>query len=125
MNRLTFEGNFCDIAQCVGEPGNTSACPGGYCDQRRTWERLKQYEDLEEAGRIVRLRAGIGDVVYAIIDGKVVPMEIQYIYVNSKGRVRYHAAEAVLEKNFRDPAFGRDVFTSREAAERKVASHAR
>lgn len=87
--------------------------------------RLKQYEDLEEAGRIVRLRAGIGDVVYAIIDGKVVPMQIQYLYINSNGRVRYHAAEAVLEKNFRDPAFGRDVFTTREAAERKVAGHAR
>lgn len=45
MNRLTFEGLFCDIAQCVGQPGNTSECPGGYCDQRRTWERLKEYED--------------------------------------------------------------------------------
>lgn len=89
------------------------------------YSRLKKYEDLEDAGRLVRLRAGIGDVVYAIIDGKVVPMQIQYLYINSNGRVRYHAAEAVLEKNFRDPAFGRDVFTSREAAERKVAGHAR
>ena len=45
MERLTFEGLFCDIAQCVGQPGNTSECPGGYCSQRRTWERLKEYED--------------------------------------------------------------------------------
>ena len=45
MERLTFEGHFCDIAKCVGEPGNTSECPGGYCDQRRVWERLKDYED--------------------------------------------------------------------------------
>lgn len=84
------------------------------------YSRLKRYEDLEEAGRLVRLRAGIGDIVYAIIDGKVIPMEIQYIYVNSKGRLRYHAAEAVYEKNFRDPAFGRDVFLSQEAARRKL-----
>ena len=45
MSRITFEGLFCDIAQCVGQPGNTSECAGGYCDQRRTWERLKEYED--------------------------------------------------------------------------------
>ena len=45
MERLTFEGLFCDIAQCVGQPGNTSECPGGYCSQRRTWEKLKEYED--------------------------------------------------------------------------------
>ena len=37
-----------------------------------------------------------------------------------KGRIRYHAAEAVYEKNFREPAFGRDVFVSREAAARKL-----
>ena len=41
MERLTFEGNFCDIAQCREIP-----CPyNGACSQRKVWERLKQYED--------------------------------------------------------------------------------
>lgn len=41
MERLTFEGNFCDIAQCREIP-----CPyNGACSQRRVWERLKAYED--------------------------------------------------------------------------------
>ena len=41
MERLTFEGNFCDIAQCRG-----SACKqGGDCTQKQVWERLKAYED--------------------------------------------------------------------------------
>ena len=41
MERLTFEGNFCDIAQCRELP-----CPyNGMCSQRQTWERLKAYED--------------------------------------------------------------------------------
>mgnify|MGYP007065596597 FL=1 len=44
MNRLTFEGRFCDIAQCTETPGG-SFCEGGYCSQRKVWERLKQYED--------------------------------------------------------------------------------
>lgn len=40
MERLTFEGNFCDIAMCDAEP---DIC--GICDQRKVWERLKAYED--------------------------------------------------------------------------------
>ena len=41
MPRLTFEGNFCDIAMCRENP-----CPyNGMCSQRQTWERLKAYED--------------------------------------------------------------------------------
>ena len=40
MDRLTFEGNFCDIAQCRELP-----CPyNGACSQRKVWERLKEYE---------------------------------------------------------------------------------
>ena len=42
MKRLTFDGCFCDIAQCM-EP---EPCKyKGMCDQRKTWERLKAYED--------------------------------------------------------------------------------
>lgn len=41
MERLTFEGNFCDIAQCRELP-----CPyDGTCTQKEVWERLKAYED--------------------------------------------------------------------------------
>ena len=43
MERLTFDGNFCDIAQCKELP-----CPyNGSCSQRKVWERLKAYEDTE------------------------------------------------------------------------------
>lgn len=42
MERLTFDGNFCDIAQCRELP-----CPhGGNCTQRKVWEKLKAYEDM-------------------------------------------------------------------------------
>ena len=39
MERLTFEGNFCDIAMC-----REMACIGK-CSQRDVWETLKEYED--------------------------------------------------------------------------------
>ena len=45
MERLTFVGNFCDIAQCRELP-----CPyNGACSQRKVWERLKAYEDRGRA----------------------------------------------------------------------------
>lgn len=44
MERLTFDGSFCDIAQCTETPGG-SFCEDGDCSQRKVWEQLKRYED--------------------------------------------------------------------------------
>lgn len=41
MERITFNGNFCDIAQCREMPCQH----GGNCSQKQVWERLKAYED--------------------------------------------------------------------------------
>ena len=41
MKRLTFDGCFCDIAQCRELPCSYN----GACLQRKVWERLKAYED--------------------------------------------------------------------------------
>lgn len=41
MERLTFDGNFCEISQCWELP-----CPHrDSCTQRKVWEKLKAYED--------------------------------------------------------------------------------
>ena len=98
MERLTFEGNFCDLAQC-----RDSACrQSGTCTQKQVWERLKAYEDaglspqacaeareIEETlsgcdysisrmvelmkadkdGRVVVLPCKVGDTVWANLDG--------------------------------------------------------
>ena len=41
MERLTFEGNFCDISKCA-----YLMCPYDHnCTQKQVWERLKAYED--------------------------------------------------------------------------------
>lgn len=63
MKRLTFDGNFCDIAMCQETPGS-SFCEDGYCTQRKVWDRLKQYEDMEEQGLLVRLPCKVGDTLW-------------------------------------------------------------
>jgi hypothetical protein len=100
MERLTFDGNFCDIAQC-----RDSACrQSGTCTQKQVWERLKQFEDAvqtpekaawakktiemafsddtseverlrelykaDKAGRVVVLPCKVGDTVFARLDTK-------------------------------------------------------
>ena len=62
MERLPFEGNFCEIAQC-----ECMKCPYDTdCSQKQVWERLKAYEDSglspEDAANlhaIVRLGDGM------------------------------------------------------------------
>lgn len=81
MDRLTFDGKFCDIAMCEFTPGG-SFCEEGYCSQRRVWERLKSIEDIlgddydldrlrelaeaDRKGRCVVLPCMIGDTVYVL-----------------------------------------------------------
>lgn len=43
-DRLTFEGNFCDISLCLETPGG-AYCKNSPCSQYQVWQRLKQYED--------------------------------------------------------------------------------
>lgn len=60
MERLTFEGNFCDIAQCRELP----CLYNGACSQRKVWERLKAYEDTgltpKEAKRMSNILMDVG-----------------------------------------------------------------
>ena len=87
MERLTFEGNFCDIAQC-----RDSACKqGGTCTQRQVWERLKQFEDAfgtpEKAERMKL--AFMGKAVYEIKEFNGVPLArlIEFAEADKDGRV--------------------------------------
>lgn len=66
MDRLTFEGNFCDIAQC-----NAAVCPcGGSCTQKKVWERLKQYEDTGlEPEQVLELKSFTQGGIHKVDDG--------------------------------------------------------
>ena len=66
MERLTFEGNFCDIAQCKEIP-----CPyNGACSARKVWERLKQFEDKcelpEVLAKAMDMEEILGDEYYSV-----------------------------------------------------------
>lgn len=137
MERLTFEGNFCDIAQCRELPCKYD----GNCTQKGVWQRLKEYEDAglspqacveareieaelssydysisrmvelmkaDKEGRVLILPCKVGDTVY----------RLQYIEQTpgrfTVGVVPIKFALIWLEE------FGKTVFLSREEAEKAL-----
>ena len=118
MKRLTFEGNFCDIAMCAEVRGG-SFCEDGYCSQRRTWELLKAYEDAMETGQIIRVPCKIGDQVWAIrrTSGgeRLFSTTVSEMFIDSEGKL------TVVAKNVARGYIGETIFTDHEEATAMLA----
>ena len=70
MERLTFEGNFCEIARCkeVKCPYDTD------CSQKQVWERLKAYEDTGMTPKEVTALGKLFD--YALKESKTLTEQL-------------------------------------------------
>ena len=133
MERITFEGNFCDIAMCRESP-----CPyNGMCSQRETWERLKKYEDTglepeqvmelksftqggihkvddgwkhvqdllqaEKEGRMVLLPCKVGDTVWVIWGKDVIYYIVDRIHILANNQVQIRAKHHVIDNVYLYP----------------------
>lgn len=107
MKRFTTES--CDIPDGITE------------EMMPLYKALKWYEDNNIAGRIIKVRAAIGETVYSIKSGTVEEFTVCYVYINSNNRIRYYAKNDSEKINFQNPSFGRDIFFSREKAERRLS----
>lgn len=133
MERLTFEGNFCDIAQC----GDLVCQQSGTCTQRQVWERLKAYEDIAELcggfdrlrelaeadkdGRVVVLPCKVGDVVYGFHGEKtILPMVAKWIETNTDGWCIAVQYTPMAPRFYRFSDFGKTVFLTREEAKKAL-----
>lgn len=122
MERLTFEGLFCDIAKCQETPGG-SFCENGMCSQRKVWERLKYYEDMEEQGRLFASPVKIDQTVWFIrpLDKKeITETVVEKIVVKGKGLYMKLACNAMYETSCN--SIGKTVFLTREEAENALAT---
>ena len=144
MERLTFERNFCDIAQCRELPCKYD----GNCSQKQVWERLKQFEDAvqtpeksawakktiemafsddtseverlrelykaDKEGRVVVLPCKVGDVLYAAESAPVIPLHVIEVAI-------YLALEGEDGGDYeRISNIGKTVFLTREEAEKAL-----
>ena len=122
MKRLTFDGNFCDIAMCQETPGS-SFCEDGYCTQRKVWDRLKQYEDMEEQGLLVRLPCKLGDTVYRVIGNCTFPGDCgtKRMCKGCEYRILYIEEDVFYPGLLTDSGkLSSRYYTSREAAEKAL-----
>lgn len=112
MERLTFDGNFCDIARC-GETRYGSFCEDGTCSQRKVWERLKEYEDAEQDKRILVLPCPIGSTLWRVCK------------VTDRGTTKIYPRAVELNKNnfwriVIEGEFGKTVFLTVDEAWAKI-----
>lgn len=126
MERLTFEGNFCDISKCA-EVGFWPECKTDGCSQKQVWERLKWFEDLEEQGRLVILPCRVGDTVYDIsefVDGCPYPEMYEFTadYVGIGKSEDGRTVITIDSMDYYMDDFGKTVFLSRPEAEAALAA---
>ena len=72
MSRLTTSQNYCDDCDF----GKAKECffddkEKFNCKDKQIYEKLREYEDLEEQGLLVKLPCKVGDKVYIIIDDTI------------------------------------------------------
>lgn len=145
MERLTFEGNFCDLAQC-----RDSACrQSGTCTMKEVWERLKQFEDaglspqacaeareIEETlsrwdysisrmvelmkadveGRVLILPCAPDAIYWEKVGGILAQSRFEGLHVYEDGTIKY--AGYGMEICAED--IGKTVFLTREEAEKAL-----
>ena len=146
MERLTFEGNFCDIARC-GYP----TCPyKDGCSQKQIWARLKQHEDsglspedaanlhailrlgdgmtlmrlrelavADQEGHVVVQPCKIGDILYRVFAGEIFEHRVwsmKYFAIQGRWDIETYPFCPCVESSI-----GKTVFLSREKAEKALA----
>ena len=147
MERLTFEGNFCEIAQCkeVKCPYYTA------CSQKQVWERLKAYEDTglspekvswmkevieaafdndtsrierahnlhvaDKEGRVIVLPCKVGDTVYFALLGRIIEKQV-FSIVSFSNSTRIYCGGT--SEYFRPEDIGKTFFITREEAEKAL-----
>lgn len=138
MKRLTFEGNFCDIAMCDEVRGG-SFCEDGDCSQRKIWEQLKAIENiLGDEYDLDRLR----ELAKADREGRCVVLPAKTVFeltwdagpncnmicplsIDGKGQCDFcdYGKQFIYESPCRQEhidQIGKTVFLSREEAEQAL-----
>ena len=109
------------LYSCYGEKPNSyySNCEEGYC----AMEKLADYEDLEEHGRLVKLPCKVGDKVYGLSMGKIIRLTVNEISIfRMKGEKIINAKCQNNDefRNYVEREFGKTVFITKSEAEAKL-----
>lgn len=86
-------------------------------------EKLKDYEDSEEQGRLIKLPCKVGDTVYGISMGKVITLTVVEFSIFCMKGIRIINAKCQNDDEFRNYVeweFGKTVFLTKSEAEARL-----
>lgn len=87
----------------------------------RAFDKLADYEDLEEQGLLVRLPCKVGDSLYCIVNGEVKKLKVHSFGVSAFGitDIEFKYVDGFKILRFIGE-LGKTVFLTREEAEKKL-----
>ena len=91
------------------------------CSSRKIIDKLAEYEDLEEQGRLLKFPVSVGDKVYMLCGDNIIRVEIERIIIyGSDICARYESLPGVfgyMQGEIYFSEFGKTWFSSEESAE--------
>lgn len=109
MERLTNSIDYCQLHCDFGKSNECFFQDKSKCYEKNIYEKLREYEDSEEQGLLLRLPCKVGDIVYKIINQRDNYDDTVYQIVSS----------AIFELSMIDK-IGRAVFLTKIEAEQKL-----
>ena len=95
-----------------------SACEPDCEEIDAVYRKLKEYEDLEEQGRLIKLPCKVGDTIYGLHKAMVCELDTETIGISKmpSGEILYLIDGWELDKG----DFGKTVFITKSEAEQKL-----
>lgn len=100
-----------------------SACEPDCEEIDTVYRKLKEYEDLEEQGRLVKLPCKVGDTVYGLSMGKIISLtvnEISIFCMKGEKIINAKCQSSDEFRNYVEREFGKTVFLTKSEAEAKL-----
>ena len=118
MERLTNSIDYCKLHCDFGKSNECFFQDKSKCYEKNIYEKLREYENLEEQGLLLRLPCKVGTKVYAInpiIDYGEVGDESIYYY-----SIIEREFQIYMMMDYGKLVFGRNVFLTKAEAEKKL-----
>ena len=118
MDRLTNSIDYCQLHYDFGKSNECFFQDKSKCYEKNIYEKLIEYENLEEQGLLLRLPCKVGTKVYAInriIDYGKVGDEAIYCY-----SIIEREFQIYMMMDYGKLVFGRNVFLTKAEAEQKL-----
>lgn len=93
-----------------------SACESDCEEIDAVYRKLKEYEDLEEQGKLVKLPCKVGDTVYVIVGKNISVQKIQRATIDSEMKIEF----CTKRRGFALFDISKTVFLTKSEAEAKL-----